>query len=71
MSGGLTRKQLDAMTCGGPGGCDHTAGGGHEMYFHARCHMEAGTEASYKDGVITMSCAQCGLFIADIKVAES
>lgn len=64
----LTRRDLDGMTCAGPG-CDHTAGKGHEMQMAGGCHPNAGTDATYLKGTIVLTCHQCHKYITTIGVA--
>lgn len=64
----LRQANLNQMTCGTPG-CDHSAGQGHEMAMLARCHIDAGVNATYRDGAIRLECHECGRLIADVLVA--
>jgi len=63
----LTREELDKMTCAGCHGDEHAHG---PLFLHARCHMHAGTFASYLNGVLTVTCAKCKKLVAKIAVAE-
>lgn len=65
----LTRKDLDAASCSGPG-CTHEAHDG-PLFLHARCHPAGRTQVEYQRGVMTVGCGECGQKIIDIKVSES
>lgn len=63
----LYREQLDRMTCQTPG-CNHSSHDG--MFFHGRCHVQSPTWAEYKDGNLTVTCAECKSVICVIAVAS-
>lgn len=39
------------------------------MYIHGRCHMSAGMEVEYIDGVLNVRCVECKKPTASIHVA--
>lgn len=51
---------------------DPETGKPEEMFLHARCHMTAPLQASYKDGVLTLRCyvPECRREVASFKVSE-
>lgn len=67
----LTRPDLDAVMahgCGNPH-CEHK----HTLeplFLHSRCHVDSPIEASYFDGVLTVSCMECQKVIVTIAVAD-
>ncbi len=62
----LTREVLDTRPCDDPEcGEDHGP-----FYFHSKCHPEAPTWIYYHAGIITIECAECEEFIAEIAVAR-
>jgi len=63
----LTQADLRGVQCQTPG-CDHQGHG--PLFLHGRCHPEAGTWASYEDGVITIVCATCEKLVVKVAVAE-
>lgn len=63
----MTRADLDRETCADPA-CDHTAHDG-PLVLHAQCHIDAATWVTYHDGVMAVTCAECGALIAAIAVA--
>ena len=42
---------------------------GMPLFLHSDCHPDMPTWASYKDGAVTIVCAECGTFIISILVA--
>jgi len=62
----LTRADLDSQRCAQPGcGC------GGVLFVLPGCHpRRANIEASYLDGILTISCAQCGALVVRIAVAS-
>lgn len=65
----LTRATLDHMRCGIPG-CASTHDEAEPMFLHGRCHMGAGNEVEYLNGVITVRCRICKKLVVQAKVAE-
>jgi hypothetical protein len=68
MNKALTQAELNSMGCGMPN-CTHD----HSVLFlHARCHLQAGTEAEYEKatGVLTIRCNRCKKLITRLKIAE-
>ena len=65
----VTRAQLDHMRCGFEG-CTTEHGGGESMFLHGRCHMGAGNQVEYVDGLLHIRCARCKAGVALIKVAD-
>ena len=63
----LTRKDLDEKPCGRCGESHETS---EPVLFTSRCHPEHPLQMIYQDGVLIISCDECGEFIASIKVAE-
>lgn len=47
--------------------------GGNEMiqpmFLHGRCHIHAGVEAEYMNGVVTIRCLECKKHIVALRVA--
>lgn len=37
------------------------------LYIHSNCHIESPTWCYYKDGVLTVECSVCKLYIASFK----
>lgn len=65
----LTRTQLDTMRCGVDHGgkpCPHDSG---PLFIHGRCHMGAGNEVEYRDGVLYIRCRECKAQVVDVAVA--
>jgi hypothetical protein len=65
----MTRAELNGLGCSDPNcTADHSV-----IYFHQRCHQDAGTWTSFDKttGVLTVECAECRKPIADILVANS
>lgn len=66
----LTRQQLDQMQCAAPtckdAGCNSEA-----ITLNAACHVGKGTVAAYQHGVLTLRCAKCSSFVAEILVAPA
>lgn len=61
----IGRETLDGMSCAKPG-CDHST---HEgLWLHSKCHPPAPTWCYYKDGILTITCAECEKPIAAIVV---
>jgi hypothetical protein len=65
----LVRSELDAMSCQIPG-CDHTGHGGG-LVFHSRCHIDAPTWVTYRDGAVHVTCSECERLIVSITVATA
>jgi hypothetical protein len=61
-------EDLDRTMCGVPG-CDHTTHDS-EIYLHSRCHPRAPTWASYRAGVLSVTCAACGKQVCAVAVAR-
>lgn len=61
----LTRRDLDAAACSTPG-CDHTAHDG--LILNGRCHPRGTTLSEYRDGIVTITCAECGRVVTQIAV---
>ena len=64
----LTQEDLDRrVACDNPF-CDCD---GKRLTLRGRCHPRAGLRVVYasEDGVLEISCAQCGLLISTIEVA--
>jgi hypothetical protein len=61
-------EDLDRLACAVPG-CDHRGHRG-ETFLHARCHRTAPTWTSYRAGVLTLTCSQCGRHVSAIAVAH-
>jgi len=51
---------------------DVETGKPEEMFLHARCHMTAPLQVSYKDGVLTLRCyiPECRRLVGEFKVSE-
>lgn len=51
---------------------DPKTGEPEEMYLHARCHMSAPLQASYKDGILVLRCyiPECSRVVAQFKVSK-
>lgn len=64
---GLTRKDLDGMTCQNPE-CDHTAHNG-PLALTGRCHPGHAVHALYQDGQLFIVCAECETTITRVEVA--
>lgn len=64
----LNREQLDAMRCEGCGdaACEHDP-----LVFHSRCHPAAPTWATYANGELRVTCAECDRPIATVAVASA
>ena len=63
----LTRIELDQAGCD-MADCQHD----HSiLYLHAGCHLKGGVEVIYTKatGALTISCAKCHKFVAEIAVA--
>jgi hypothetical protein len=63
----LTQQDLKHLGCGAPQ-CSHD----HSVLFlHARCHMQAGVEASYKKetGTLLIVCARCKKAVGEFLVS--
>lgn len=65
----LTRAILDHVRCGIPDCTSEHEG--EPIYLHGRCHMGAGNEVEYLDGVLSIRCVRCKKEVGRIKVAES
>lgn len=65
----MTRNELDRLGCAMPN-CTHDHTKDPDLFFHARCHMSAGSEVSYnkQNGVLTIKCKQCKKLVAEIAV---
>lgn len=63
----LTREVLDTTSCDDPKCSEHHG----PFYFHSKCHPEAPTWIYYHAGIITIECAECEGFIAEIAVAKA
>ena len=61
-------EDLDQCHCGVVG-CEHTTHDG-EIFLHSLCHPNAPTWASYRGGVLSISCAECGRHICAVAVAR-
>jgi len=61
------KEDLDRiMRCGcGSIGCDHAA-----QFLHAKCHINSGLTARYVDGILHLSCAECGTPVVNVAVAD-
>jgi hypothetical protein len=62
----LTRKQLDVARCS----CCGAPSQENPLDCVAVCHPDAGLVASYWDGVLVLSCAQCKKFVGDFQIAS-
>jgi hypothetical protein len=60
------KEDLDQLGCGVPG-CEHSHHDG--IYLHARCHLDAPTWASYREGVLTLTCSRCGRHVDAVAIA--
>lgn len=63
----MYRKDLDSVFdkgCGNPE-CNCKA-----SYVHPKCHIGAGCNVRYEEGILYISCRECDRPIAPIKVAE-
>jgi hypothetical protein len=65
------RKEIDALVAGGCSipGCDHSS---HDegIFLHGNCHLHAGNEVMYKDGVLYINCAKCQKTVINLYVGE-
>lgn len=59
----LTRADLDSMSCSTPG-CTND----HQLFFHGKCHPRSPVQASYQEGTIEITCAQCDQLIARLRL---
>lgn len=66
----LSRADLDHMRCKVPG-CTTEHAGGEPIFLHGRCHIGAGNEIEYVDGLLHIRCRLCKQYVGLIKVAES
>jgi hypothetical protein len=66
----LTQRELNAAGCAMPN-CTHEDHA--TLFLHARCHMKAGTFASYNKltGTMRIECARCKAVVAEILVASA
>ena len=65
----LTRADLDHAHCG-VSGCTTEHAGGDSLFLHGRCHVGAGSEVEYVDGMLHVRCRVCKKGVALIQVAE-
>lgn len=61
----LTRADLDALTCAGDN--EHTG----RLWLHSRCHTDVPTWATYEDGQLEITCAECAKPVAVIAVQDT
>jgi len=60
------RDDLDVLVCD-EDGCT----GGHEgIYFHSKCHKNAGTWVKYTHGTASIECAECGNNVISLVIAD-
>lgn len=69
MSKPFTRADLDHVHCSVPG-CTTEHAGGNSVFLHGRCHVGAGNEVEYVDGLLHIRCTRCKREVAAIQVAE-
>lgn len=65
----LYKEDMDKMSCG------HCHEGERSiappgLFFHGRCHVSSPTWTHYSDGILTVTCAECGEEIVIIAVAS-
>lgn len=58
----LTRQELDAMRC-------ECCGEGGDLHLTAKCHPQGALEASYTQGILTVTCAACRKLIVTLRIA--
>ena len=63
----LHQQELSAITCDCPD-CMNSASTGHPMTLKARCHFQAGMTVTYHKGVLILTCAECGGWVANVAV---
>jgi len=61
-------EDLDRLGCD-VAGCDHSTHDG-EIYIHSLCHASVPTWTSYRAGVLSVWCAECGRQVSAVAVAE-
>lgn len=69
----FNREQLEAkfhdaecVVCDGPICVDEE----HEVFVRVKCHPEAGLDVAYSQGVVTVSCGECGEEAFSVEVAS-